>query len=431
MSRLSRAMQLQHSRAEMTRAGRRAVLQVARRTPMPAPLRHSLQAHFLWSATPQPVPVDRILLGSQNGLAAATWASLTDDLLWPSRPVAAGPHAALLREAKRGHLSDSDILASEYAAMARDCVRHTGDFFGARDDTGILAVARGRVSEPVPSRSLPRQTPPGQPIKVAPIRDSDCYQVIDGHHRVAAMAVAGVAEVPALVRRIPESTPLQDLLDRMSWIGGAHELYQPVTSPELEQSWRTVRQCTDRLNAMRTVLDELGLAGGTHLDVASCYGWFVSEMTALGFASEGVEADPLAPQLGSLLLSLDPARITVSDAIPFLNGDLPDAGTTRTWDVVTCFSLLHHFALGRGSATAAQLVRLLGRATGQVLFLDTGQEHERWFHDRLPEWDAAYIANFLRCHGGFDEVIDLGPDQDAVAPYQGNYGRHLFAAIRR
>jgi hypothetical protein len=371
------------------------------------------------------VPIGRVLLGSQNGLTASAWATLTNDPLWPSRPVARGPHAGLLREAGRRKLSDSAILTSEYAAMARSCIRHTGDFFGATDDAGILAIARGRITRPTPPVSLPRQTPPGEPVKVAPIRDSDCYQVIDGHHRVAALAVAGAAEVPVLVRRIPESTPLQDLLDRMSWIGGAHELYQPISSPELEQSWRTVRCCSDRLDAMRTMLADLGVGNGTHLDVASCYGWFVAEMTSLGFASEGVETDPLAPRLGSLLLGLHENQVTVADAITFLDCDPP-----RTWDVVTCFSLLHHFALGRGSATAAQLVRLLGRATGKVLFLDTGQEHEEWFHDRLPEWDAAYIADFVRVHGEFDDVIDLGPDQDAVAPYQRNYGRHLFAALR-
>jgi hypothetical protein len=27
-------------------------------------------------------------------------------------------------------------------------------------------------------------------------------------------------------------------------------------------------------------------------------------------------------------------------------------------------------------------------------------------------------------------VIDLGPDQDDVPPYEENYGRHLFACIR-
>lgn len=426
MKHLSRSTSLTHTRARVTRRGTRTLLHVARQTPLPPALRRSLQTHLLWSARPQPVPIDRILLGGQSGLSASSWAALTHDPLWPSRPVAQGPHTGLLRAARAGPLTDAQILTSEYAAMARSCIRHTGDYFGAHDDVGILAVARARVDADARSSALPRSSPSGAPIRLVPIRDSDCFQVIDGHHRIAQAAVGGEVEVNALIRRVPESTPLQDLLDRMSWIGGARELYQPVVSPELEKSWRTVRRCADRLDAMTATLAELDIDGGTYLDVASCYGWFVSAMGARGFESEGVEADPLAPELATLVMGLRPDQVTVADAVSFL-----EQNGGRTWDVVTCFSLLHHFALGRGSSTAAQLVRLLGGATGRVLFLDSGQAHEQWFHDRLPEWDATYIADFLRNHGGFDEVIDLGSDHDAVPPYQANYGRHLFAALRR
>lgn len=425
MSRLSRADRAVRSSRDLARSGSQAALTVARRAPVPEPVRRTLQRNVLWPQQTRAVPVDRILLGSQNGLSGKAWAERTGDPLWPSRRVADGPHAQLLRRAAARTLTDDDLLASSYAVMARACIEHTGDFFGATGDRGILAVARARVDGGVPV-GLPRQGDPGRPVLLAPIRDSDCYQVIDGHHRVATLAVAGERVAHALVRRIPESTPLQDLLDGMSWIGGARELYQPVSSPELEQAWTTVRRCTDRFAAMQEVMHCLGLAGGSHLDVASCYGWFVARMSELGFASEGVERDPLAPRLGELAYGLDPTRITVGDAVELLERARP-----RQWEVVTCFSLLHHFALGRGDVTAAHLVRLLGRATGRVLFLDSGQAHERWFGERLPEWDAAYVGDFLRVHGGFDLVVDLGPDGDGVPPYEGNYGRHLFAAVRR
>ena len=99
-------------------------------------------------------------------------------------------------------------------------------------------------------------------------------------------------------------------------------------------------------------------------------------------------------------------------------------------DVVSCFSLLHHFVLGRGSVDEVELLRLLDRATGRVLFIDTGQGHEDWFRKSLSSWDADYVGEFLERHGTFDQVIDLGPDQDDVPPYEGNYGRHLFACVR-
>lgn len=430
VSRLPRGRRARRVLRENARAASRSALGAARVAPMPPALRRGLQRHLLWPGTTRAVPVDRILLGSQNGLPAAAWARATGDLLWPSRPVAEGPHADLLRLGLEGPPTGGQLLNSSYAAMARTCIRLTGDFFGATDDAGIVDVARARLAR---DRGMPepwgvlRRSEPGRPVLLAPIRDSDCYQVVDGHHRVAALVVAGEPLVHALVRRVPESTPLQDLLDRMSWIGGEAELYQPVSSPELERSWRTVRRCTDRLESMRKVVEHLGIDAGAsrYLDVASCYGWFVARMEELGFAAEGVERDPLGGELGRHVYGLAPGRIAVDDAVEFLRRAEP-----RGWEVVSCFSLLHHFALGRASTDAAELVRLLDRATGRVLFLDTGQSHERWFADRLPEWTAAYVAEFLREHGTFDEVVDLGPDGDAVPPYEDNYGRHLFAAIR-
>ncbi len=156
----------------------------------------------------------------------------------------------------------------------------------------------------------------------------------------------------------------------------------------------------------------------------SCYGWFVAQMAALGYGSEGIERDRRGAELGSIVYGLDTRRIRIGDAETVL------AATTRQWDVVSCFSLLHHFVLGRGRCDAAELVRRLDAATGRVLFLDTGQDHERWFHHSLRGWDTEHVAAFLQEHGTFDEVVDLGPDQDAVPPFGDNYGRHLFACVR-
>ena len=71
----------------------------------------------------------------------------------------------------------------------------TGNFFAARDNAGIVAVARDYIAQSTSGdttgdttdttgRSLPRAM-----VRATPIKNSDCYQVIDGHHRVAAAAV--------------------------------------------------------------------------------------------------------------------------------------------------------------------------------------------------------------------------------------------------
>ena len=139
---------------------------------------------------------------------------------------------------------------------------------------------------------------------------------------------------------------------------------------------------------MDKLLADIGVVrpGATYLDVASCYGWFVAEMTRLGFTATGVERDPLARELGPAIYgTLGPQQILTADAVEFLRDD------PGPWDVVSCFSLLHHFVLGRGSVDEVELLRLLDRATGRVLFIDTGQGHEDWFRKSLSSWDADYV----------------------------------------
>ncbi|MEO9326128.1 methyltransferase domain-containing protein [Nocardioides sp. C4-1] len=398
----------------------------ARQVPIPDPVRTRIADPLVWERDTRLVPVSALLLGGQNGSTGAEFAHATGDLTWTSTRVADGPHAALLREdAARGPLDDATLLASDYAAMARRSIEVAGHYFGARDDAGILRAARSFLRPgSVEALHAMARSAPGAPVLVTPVAGSHCFQVVDGHHRVARLAVAGVEQVEVRVRRRPVTTPLQDVLDRMSWIGGERELYQPIDAPELATSWTTVRRCTDRFEAMTAVLDELGITAGTYLDVASCYGWFLAVMADAGHDVRGIERDPLAPGLGAAVYGLDPARVATGDAVDLLRAPQEPA------DVVSCFSLLHHFALGRASVDAPTLARLLDRVTGRVLFLDTGQAHEAWFADSLPEWDTAYVHDFLEQHTTFDRVIDLGPDGDAVPPYADNYGRHLFACVR-
>lgn len=406
----------QQARALTRRAGREAI-STWRRLPVSAATRRKLTDPVLWPDEVVRVPIERILLGGQNELDAHAFAVRSGDLLWPSTRVQEGPHAALLRtRAEHGGLSDDDILTSQYAAMARICIEASGHYFGAVDDAGILRLVR--ESE---ERGLS-----GEPVMLVPVKGSDCYQVVDGHHRVAAAAMAGETRISAKVRRGSVTTPLQEHLDRMSWIGGKRELYQPVDAPELEQSWPTVRRCDDRLELMDKQLADLGLVPeeSTYLDVASAYGWFVGKMAQRGYTASGVERDPEAAVLGRAIYGLRPGQISTADVVDFLHDD------PGTWDVVSCFSLLHHFALGRGSVDETALFRMLDRATGRVLFIDTGMAHEAWFRESLPEWDLAYLREFLETVGTFDRVVDLGPDRDAVPPYAANYARHLFACIR-
>lgn len=383
------------------------------------------------------VPFDRLLVGAQGGWTAREFAERTDDLMWTSTRLLDGPHVGLLRMAdarresggEHAELTDGEILASDYGRMARRCIAAGGRYFGATDDPGVIAagrdfIARYRGAGETGTRR-PEQSGRLDPVLVAPVRGSGYYQVLDGHHRLAIAVMRGAGHARVIAKWLPVTTLLQDLLVRMSWLDGTHELYQPVAAPELEKGWTTVRRCTDRLDKMTGFLAERGIGSpSSYLDVASCYGWFVSRMGEAGFEAHGMELDPLAVPLGQAAYGLPAGAISVGDAVELLKS------RERTYDVVSCFSLLHHFVLGRGAVSAEDLLKLLDEATGRVLFLDTGQENEGWFQTSLKGWNPATIKDFLERNGTFDEVVDLGPDEDAQPPYEDHYRRHLFACVR-
>jgi hypothetical protein len=406
----------------------------AQALPLPHAVRVGVSTAVLRRPRPIRVPIDSLLLGAQVGLPAAQVAEILGDPLWPSTRLVDGPHAQLLRLAlSRGDaLGDDDILASPYGHMAMRLIDARGSYFGATDSGTVVALARDYIARfrgeaPNTNVATAFRSRHNDPVLVARIRTSECYQVLDGHHRLAMAAVRGEPYVQAIAKWLPTTTPLQDLLVRMSWLEGARALYQPVDAPELRQSWTLVRRCTDRRDKMLAFLRERNLLPpqtATYLDVASCYGWFVNEMTQAGFDGHGIERDPLGPQLGRIIYGLSEERIRVGNAEELLR-EQPRA------DVVSCFSLLHHFVLGRASVDAPELARLLDRVTARVLFFDTGEEHEAWFRESLAGWNAESIVAFLREHTTFDEIVDLGPDTDAIPPYEDNYGRHLFACVRR
>lgn len=407
------------------------LVDAGRSLPIPAAARVAVSTAVLRRPWKVPVRFDQLLVGAQGGWTAREFADRTGDLLWPSTPFLDGPHVALLRLAdEHGELTDEQILGSGYGRLGLRCIEAGGNYFGGTAPAGVLAaarafIARHRGEETPGSAPRPQQSGPQDPVLVAPVRGSDQYQILDGHHRLAIAAMSGADGANVVAKWLPVTTPLQDLLLKMSWLDGTHELYQPIDAPELRSGWTTVRQCTDRLAKMDAFLGERGITGGRYLDVASCYGWFVNRFSERGFDAEGIERDPLAVPLGQAVYGLPDGVIATGDCVEFLGGH--DAGR---WDVVSCFSLLHHFVLGRGSVSAEELIRLLDRATGRVLFFDTGQDNETWFAESLRGWDPPRVARFLRENTDFDEIVDLGPDEDARPPYEDNYARHLFACVR-
>lgn len=373
------------------------------------------------------VRVDRLLMGGEQGYDGTTWSELTENPARCSTGVVDSPHVNLLQQHAvegQGVLQADLFPRTRYARNAAEVIQHTGSYFGARNTSEVSDRARSFVDwSPTKERDLhPAETSPGQLIRVRPIRYSDCYQVIDGMHRLAHQIALGAADIEVAVATRSTTTPVQNILLAMSWLQGRRELYQPVPFPEV-QTWPLVRHCTDRLEMMQAVIPER-TRGGSYLDVGCSYGWFVSEMAKRGFTTGGVELDPRAPRLGQLAYGLECSRVQVGEAVEFLRGRALD------FDVVSCFSLLHHFVMGRGPCGAEEFIRLLDETSRHILFLDTGESHETWLADQLPDWNARFVEAWLRKHTKFSEIRALGRDKDSSGRYRGNYGRMLFACIR-
>jgi SAM-dependent methyltransferase len=385
----------------------------------------------------RPIRIDACLLGGDNGVSAASFARMVGDIRRASRPIFEWPHVKLLRQYDSigEQLWNRRVFEeTEYYRNAVINIEMCGRYFDAVTSDQIHLGARRFVNW---YRGVSQNLPPqaGQSdewneneyINVHPVKDSTCYQVLDGHHRLAIAYMKGVREVPGFIRPPSVMTPVQQLLLDVSWLKGRRELYQPVDSPEV-RGWVLVRRCSDRLAKMKEFLCAEGLmppAITSYLDVACSYGWFVAEMSKAGFQAEGVERDPLALEVGRVMYSLMPEQTHRADAVTFLRV------LQKPYDITSCFSLTHHYILNRLNVSAEQLLHLLDSATRRVMFFDMGQNHEEFFSGgSYVDWNPDYIGKWLKDNTTFSRIVPLGKDEDAVPPFQHSYGRMLFACVR-
>lgn len=383
--------------------------------------------------------MDRLLCGGENGLPADTYSRHTGNFFRPSTPFSQSPHVKFLEMYREigEHVFAEDVFCdTAYFGNAVECMRATGQYFHCTREDQVQEVARrfaarflGEVTTNNGADAWRGFSARDSMIRVRPIEASDCYEVIDGNHRLAIDYVKGVETETVEVSPERARTPLQQLLLDYAWCAtrGVHELYQPVSSPELGAGWAPIRRCADRMEMIdnfiekhRDVLPERP----SFLDVASSYGWFVDAFGKRGFDSHGVEMDWAGVEIGIRVYGLQAGQVTRSEAVRFIEA------RNRTYDVVSCFSLLHHFVLGRASISATDMLQLLDRITGSVLFMDMGEEHEQWFRDSLAGWNPDTIEDWLRDNTSFRHFYRLGKDRDNVPPFEANYGRTLFACTR-
>ena len=327
-------------------------------------------------------------------------------------------------------LEDNDkLVETSYFTMADICRKHTGRYFDATSRKQICQWMREYFQIYKTFGSASHNTPlsmghtVGHVLPVVnQILDSDLYEIEDGHHRLAIMLAKGHEQAQVIVRG-KKRTFLQEELLRVNQTKGT-ELYQPVPLSEV-QTWSLIRKCEDRFAMINCFLESQHLNRGVRvLDCASSYGWFVKQFKDHGFDVLGIDKDATAIELGQLIYDLeqsDFAHICLEDFL---------SATKARFDIVLCLSILHHYAIGKENASPEDIVGGLSKITNKVLFVDTGQSHEQWFHKILPEWNTDFVREFLLKNGDFTEVIVLGADADNVGMYSDNYARRLFACVK-
>lgn len=377
------------------------------------------------------IPVTNLLMGGENGLTGAEFALAVNNPLRPSMPITRSPHVQLLKDyvtLREDIFAPELFLQTAYWENAKLCIYLQGQYFGGTTINDVIERGRRFISRfngiQLTDTRFGESDPGSVPV-VRRVAFSNCFEVTDGKHRMAIDIMRGARSVRcAVLADEPVMTPIQQMVLGSDWTEGHRVVYQPLDLPEFRE-WPIVRRCRDRLQMMRAFLSSRGPRSGSYLDIGSSYGWFVKQMGALGYQASGIDRDKAAVAVGTIVYGVNPAQITVGDMIEFLSR----AG--QRFDVVSCFSVLHHFLLGRGGATSPlDFIRLVDSITGSVLFFDTGEAHEDWFKESLKEWNAEYIANWLRENTSFKTVEMLGVDSDNVGIYRTQYGRHLFACYR-
>jgi O-antigen/teichoic acid export membrane protein len=382
-----------------------------------------------------PIRVDLCLQGGDNGVSAASFARMIGDIRRASRPISEWPQVKLLRQYDDigERLWEREVFEqTDYYRNAVLNIEMFGRYFDAVDPDQVhwgarrFANAYRGLENGIALQQVPNyKRDPHEHIAVHRVKDSECFQVYEGHHRLAIAYMKGVREVQGLILQPRVTTPVQQLLHDVSWLKGRRELYQPIDSPELA-GWTLIRRCSDRMAKMTEFLRSEGLmppASASYLDVACSYGWFVSEMSKAGFQAEGLERDPSAISVGKLMYGLRPEQVHRCDAVSFLRR------LQNSYDITSCFSLAHHYILNRLNVSAEELLHLVDSATRRVMFFDMGQSHE-YPGKELRGWDPDHIHRWLEANTTFTRIVRLGEDEDGVSASQHNFGRMLFACSR-
>ena len=380
------------------------------------------------------IPLDKVIMGSQDLYPSEVWTALSGTFDLISVPICDSPHAQFLRNIDENttNLSQGDALKqTAYFKFIQNCISVSGEYMGCSKEAEIFQWMRefyalflhqaGKGEEPKFKNEF-GHSKKKTAIVVAKLKKSDCFEILDGHHRAAIACVLGKKEIEVVVAK-KKFSALQTLLMQVNQVHKKPELYQPVNRIEVK-SWHALRRCDDRFEMATRYFKENNIQLNSMVDLACSYGYFPTAFKKQGVRVLGVDRDPKALLIAKLVNQLNEDELLHDRIENFL------ATTQEKYDLTVFLSILHHYALGREPGEAVKILQQVAAITNKAMLFDTGQNHEKWFRRTLKKWDDTYIIDFIKSNTDFNEVIVLGKDRDNVSHYADNYARTLFLCLK-
>lgn len=202
-----------------------------------------------------------------------------------------------------------------------------------------------------------------------------------------------------------------------------HNAYQPIHVGTVKSRVST-RECEDRWVIVKDVIEQV--EARSLVDFGCAEGFFVRRAGELGLFSLGIDRD-----YNRLGLIESARMIDRSEKSGFLLSGIDEDLLTKCpkFDVVLCFSVLHHVIRHNNLEYGREILRLMRLVASKAFVFDMGQSTETstaWAKE-LPDMGAdpaAWVAEFLRS-AGFQSVAVAG-ETDA---YKDSVPRYVFKCL--
>jgi cyclopropane fatty-acyl-phospholipid synthase-like methyltransferase len=202
-----------------------------------------------------------------------------------------------------------------------------------------------------------------------------------------------------------------------------HKAYQPIWAGQV-RSRKTIRNCEDRWEMVRATVAATGAKN--LIDLGCAEGYFVRKAGELGCFALGVDRD--YNRLGLI----EAARmIDRSERSGFILSNIDEDLLSRLpqFDVVLCFSVMHHIIRHNSVEYGLARLRQMRSITRKAFLFDMGQTNEvsTGWADKLPymgDDPVPWISSFLK-EGGFNNIEVIG-ETDA---YRDDVKRYVFRCM--